>query len=194
MIIGLGHYNCVGKDTFADLLIERIHVLQPERYARKRAFAYEIKAIAHQLFYPHGLEGPEFYEESGNRAEKDELLPELGKTPRQLWLDLGEAVREKVHPRAWVDALLWHISDDEVTIITDVRCREEADAIRQRGGKLIRVIRPGIMPKTGIELQLNDYGWDFGVRNIGIEDDPLGGLRKAASYISHLIVDDLEWV
>jgi hypothetical protein len=86
-----------------------------------------------------------------NRRFKEEPLPWLGgKSPRHLLQTLGtEWGRQTVSPDLWVTMTMRHIDhlarglDDIAVVITDVRFANEAEAIRQRGGVIWEVRRPG---------------------------------------------------
>ena len=120
-----------------------------------------------------------------------------GLTPRKLLQLLGtEAGRQIIHPNIWVNALfadykvtndcsqhsdgLWYTSEhgeeeSEVTpvypnwIITDVRFPNEAKAIKDRGGILIRINRPQLIERDFEHLSetaLDDYnGFDYVIEN-----------------------------
>ena len=125
-------------------------------------------------------------------------------TPRLLLQLLGtEAGREIIHPNIWVNALfadykvtndcsqhsdgLWYTSEhgeeeSEVTpvypnwIITDVRFPNEAKAIKDKGGILIRIERPGIESHCGkqhlSETSLDAYDkFDYVIENDGTVQD-----------------------
>ena len=89
-----------------------------------------------------------------DEAEVDTYIIKL--TPRKLLQLLGtEAGREIIHPNIWVNALFADYSDGSIEdlgnklklnhlskwIITDVRFPNEAKAIKDRGGLIIRVNR-----------------------------------------------------
>lgn len=175
LIIGLGHRKRVGKDTFAEMLVSEfkergIEVIQ-------LAFAKDLKKTAEQLFGFYGLRDGQYYEQFSE--ERKIPLKTIGKTPRQLWIELGQAVRN-IYPDAWVDQTRREIRDlineykvrgetQPVFIITDVRFPNEAEMIRSMGGTLIKVIRPDI-PDTddSADCALASYdGWDFWINNDG---------------------------
>lgn len=126
--------------------------------------------------------------------EKDYAAHALIKlTPRLLLQLLGtEAGRQIIHPNIWVNAL-FSTYEEEITfsfgsqwIITDVRFPNEAQAIKDKGGILIRVNRTRFIkeydPMVGViewipipgvdftphlsETALDDYNdWDFVIDN-----------------------------
>ena len=108
-------------------------------------------------------------------------------TPRLLLQLLGtECGREIIHPNIWINALFADyktlgFGDGDVAvlefpnwIITDVRFPNEAQAIKDRGGVVIRVNRydeNGMPYKTlnnhPSEIALNDYDFDYVIENDG---------------------------
>lgn len=76
-----------------------------------------------------------------NRQRKEFAIPELGTSPRRMLQTLGtEWGRETVHQDIWIQHLFRRIGDFDV-VVADVRFRNEAEAIRKRGGTIWRVER-----------------------------------------------------
>lgn len=136
ILIGLtGPAGC-GKDTVGYLLLKHGDF-------RRYALASPIKRGIEAMF---GF-GPGIWED---RLAKEAPLPWLGKSPRQLAQTLGtEWGREHVDRELWVKLMLrtW----DEVRqalsprmVVTDVRFDNEAQAIKNAGGTVWRVERPGV--------------------------------------------------
>lgn len=146
-IIALGHYRRVGKDSLADFIIEACYRRNPTVRVAKRSWALKLKQICHELYGWAGLREPEFYETSGGALLREVVLPEIGKSPRQIWIDMGTpAIRECVYHRTWVDYLMRSKHDLDAMIITDTRFFNEVEAVRQAGGLVVKVIRPGFPP------------------------------------------------
>ena len=91
---------------------------------------------------------------------------------REFLQRLGNAVRDAIHPDFWVNALFNTYTKNNI-IIADVRFPNEAEAIKARGGKLIRIERPGAGAGNHIsETALDDYtGWDIVIDNVGTLED-----------------------
>lgn len=55
---------------------------------------------------------------------------------------IGWALRQE-RPTVWIDALYWTIDDKRppLAIVTGVRFKDEAQMIRQMGGRIVRVVR-----------------------------------------------------
>ena len=158
-IIAIGHYRRVGKDTFANYLIEAVHELSPSIRIGKRSWAWKLKQICHELYAWAGLREPEFYETEPGASLREIPLPAIGKSPRQIWIDFGTpAVREHVYDRTWLDYLLKSEHPLDVMVISDTRFLNEAEAVLQEGGEVIKVIRPGFGPGPNKpDLELLDF-------------------------------------
>ena len=107
-IIAIGHYRRVGKDTFANCVIEKVRQLNPRIRVGKRSWAWKLKQICHELYAWAGLREPEYYETEPGASLREVPLPEIGKSPRQIWIDFGTpAVRESACTAdTWLDYLL----------------------------------------------------------------------------------------
>jgi len=153
-------------------------------------------------------------EEFHNNDSETRWKPELIKiTPRKLLQLLGtEAGREIIHPNIWCNALFsdykeeWVDSGDSVAeedvskilkepnwIITDVRFPNEAQAIKDRGGIVIRVNRPlgphnlkynddGTTDFKGSlhpsETALDDWTFDYAIDNNGTIEELISNVKN----------------
>jgi hypothetical protein len=134
-IIGLTGYAQHGKDTLADMLVEKGYV--------KFAFAQQLKDMVYDL-------NPSVYD-SGMEMRLQELVDDVGwdnaklvpEVRRLLQVFGTEVMREHFGEDVWVD-LLGKRLDDEFparVVITDCRFPNEAAAIRRWGGVLLRINR-----------------------------------------------------
>ena len=118
-------------------------------------------------------------------------LTEVPMTVRDLLQKLGtEAMREGLHRNVWVNALMADYTPTQVQwsdgpvggyedgpmpnwIITDTRFPNEAQAIKDKGGIVIKVDRPGVGPVNGhpSEDALKDYNFDYVIHNDGSIND-----------------------
>ena len=121
-------------------------------------------------------------------------------TVRQLLQEVGtDAMRNVIHPNVWVNALFadyipvqyhdggifYNKKEYPNWIITDVRFPNEAEAIKSRGGVLIRVERNKDTGTHPSETALDDYKkWNYIVPNVGTPKDLL--------YQAEFIVDTLK--
>lgn len=135
MIIGL--YSPAaqsGKTTVARALQQRGYQLVP--------FAQPLRDMLSVMLRNLGYEQSRI---NYHLAEaKEELIPELGVTARHLLRTLGtEWGRECVKPSVWLDLWLARASRKGFVVVDDVRFENEAELIRNLGGQLWRVTRPG---------------------------------------------------
>lgn len=95
---------------------------------------------------------------------------ERSMTVRELLQKLGtDAIRNQLHTNAWVNALMSKYRGDSNWVVTDVRFPNEAEAIRERGGILIRLNRNiGSTSTHPSETALDNYGhFDYILDNNG---------------------------
>ena len=104
-------------------------------------------------------------------------------TVREFLQKLGtDALRIGLHDNVWVNALMADYKPEWTTdegahdpvqelpnwIITDVRFPNEAQAIKNKGGIIIRVDRPGVVPINNhpSEIGLDDWKFDYKIANV----------------------------
>lgn len=173
-IIGISGRIGSGKDTFAQMIIEQ----QPGWEIKK--FAAKLKQITSILT---GVPVGQFEDQDFKKLDSD-----FGMTYRELLQKIGtEAMRDNIHTDVWVRALFsdykkktisWDTDGNSTLdaypnwIITDCRFPNEADAIRDRGGYILRIDRPGTANGTHpSETALDDYLFDWVISNSGDLDD-----------------------
>jgi hypothetical protein len=118
-------------------------------------------------------------------------------TVRDLLQILGtEAMRDGLHKNVWVNALMADYvpnctpdafnKDLPNWIITDTRFPNEAQAIKDKGGMVIKVDRPGVGPVNGhpSEDALKDYNFDYVIHNNGSINDLD---KKVIEFINNFI-------
>jgi hypothetical protein len=188
MLIGVNGFAGSGKDTIG-LIVQYIFSMDkqgasieqvcadPESHAwwleeqsgwEVRKFAGKLKDIASHLT---GIEIENFEDQE---FKKTLLGPEWNNmTVREFLQKLGtDALRDGLHPNTWVNALMADYKEtDEYSpdwIITDVRFPNEAQAIKDNGGIMIRVDKPGVeaINNHPSETSLNDWKFDYKVVNI----------------------------
>jgi hypothetical protein len=117
----------------------------------KRSLAWKLKQICFELYGWAGVREPEFYETPEGAAAREQVLPVLGKTPVELWVDFGtKAVRDNVYDRTWLDYLFNTDHGCDVLIVPDIRFPNEADEVIARNGVLIKVVRSGWGPRNTV--------------------------------------------
>jgi hypothetical protein len=168
-LVGLAGYAGAGKD-------EAAKALYADGFVRA-AFADAIRAT---LYAVNPLVRLDRTEEIADPyyAPLAELVDAYGWSSvkrqtmvRQLLQRVGtEAGRGVLGDHVWVDAVL-RVPPGPRVVLTDCRFPEEADAIRSRGGIVIRIERPGVGPinSHASELALDDYEFDTVIQN---DDSP----------------------
>lgn len=105
---------------------------------------------------------------------KEHRLQELGVTPRQLMQTLGtEWGRTCVTPQVWL--ICWrrkahnNLNRGIDVVVDDIRYANEAELVRQLGGELWRIERPGTERNTdhASEGGLDDFTFDRRIINDG---------------------------
>lgn len=149
ILIGICGKARHGKDSVADHLIHRYKFT-------KASFATPVKEFAVKHF---GLKPEEVY---GDKTEKSRCILQ----------GIGNGCREEFGKDIWIEKLLKNIAGVENVVISDVRYRNEAHAIKARGGYLIKVIRPDAPEiECGAnhpsEMEVYDIVPDFALHNDG---------------------------
>lgn len=190
-IIGLGHYSRTGKDSFGNYLLDSLREYDPKVRAGKKAFASKLKQICHELYGWDGLRDEDYYNTPEGEKFRDVPLPTIGKTPVQIWIDMGTpAVRDNVYINTWIDYLLKTDHGLDVLVIPDVRFENEVNAIRALGGTIIKVVRPGYGPRKSVadRALLGFTDWDYVIGASG----EMRELALWASRFAHWLTGGLE--
>lgn len=172
--IGIGHYARVGKDTLANAIIEECRRLDPYFTIVKRPWALKLKDVCHQLYSWAGLRELEYYETEPGASQREVVLPAIGKSPRQIWIDFGTtAIRDHVYEKTWLDYNLHTDHEADAVIVPDTRFFNEVSGISSIGGHTVKVVRPGYGPgKNTPDRELVRYaGWQNVWLNKGTLDD-----------------------
>ena len=107
---------------------------------------------------------------------------------RKLLQEFGEGIRQTVDKNFWVNSLLSQYDNSQNWIISDVRYVEEANAILDRDGILIRVNRDtGFYDIHISEISLDDFE-NFGYV-IDNNDKSLEDLFNECNYIVEYIIN-----
>lgn len=169
-LVGIAYASRAGKDTAADALVRDLGY-------RKFAFADELKNLAFECD-PIALPTPGTQNvnighnrlqhivrwEGGWERAKDRY-PEV----RRFLENLGLGVRKCFGEDFWCDLVMRRAARAERAVISDVRFLNEFTAIAAAGGKLIKIVRPGHVPRQ-FEAELDDVpdsDWDLVVDNSG---------------------------
>jgi hypothetical protein len=181
MLIGLGNYARVGKDAVASVLVQ-------EHGFTRVAFADALKELALKadpLIYSNAMVNvatgrghlKQVVHANGWENAKNQF-PEV----RKFLQNLGVAAREVMGENVWVDAAFAGFNQhgpegrflgESDVVVTDVRFPNEFERIKDLGGKLVKVSRPGYGPANQhvSETALEDFEWDYELQNNGTLDD-----------------------
>lgn len=166
LIVAFGHRKRTGKDTAAKLLFAHLKRLQPSLRVERVSFAGKLKEVAYDLFKWGGLQPAEFYDSDEFAGRREVELPQIGKTPRQIWIEVGSLMRQ-IHPDVWIKNALYAFAD--VLIVSDLRYLNEAEEIARRGGLRYKVVRDSAPVSNDVaDSALEGYtGWTDVIYNNG---------------------------
>ncbi len=136
-------------------------------------FADQVKKVSYDIFAWAGLQPGPYYEEAQNYPLKNVILPKINKTPRQIWVGVGNGVRQAVgHDDTWLDYLINNVNTD-VLIISDLRFPAEANGLLKYGGFIYKIDRDSEPKVTdGADDPMEDYtNWTGVIKNNGTLKD-----------------------
>ena len=172
MIIGISGKAGSGKDTAAKML-EVLYAnpdISYEDFANRKYknfadiqvvhFADILKETVQVLF---GIGEWETNTQEGKKTTIDWI----GKTVRELLQGVGQGLRDAIDSNLWVKALFANTEGWSNYIIADVRYPNELEAIKERGGILLRIDRNGAgAGNHSSEIALDNYEeWDVHIEN-----------------------------
>lgn len=189
MIIGLSGYARSGKDEAAKGL-ERIGFHRVAFADKLREFLYKLNPILPSVSFGQGSSNKtyrvqEFIDKYGwdGYKDPDPYEKHISQEIRQLLQRLGtECGRETISDTIWIDAALGShgsgLYSDNI-VVTDVRFPNEAQAIKERGGQVIRIERPGVGPANDHPSETALDYWQFD--RVIVND---GSIRDLHDYIT----------
>lgn len=169
-LIGLSGKARAGKDTAAQVLVA-------EHGFTQIGFADVIKAMAYDIdpsIGGHPLRG--LVDAMG--WEEAKLVPGV----RIFLQRMGASGRERLDKGVWVRAALRDVDnlmkDGTSVVISDVRYPNEAEAIRKRGGIIVRIDRPNVFIDNDVsETSMDDEIFEVTIDNDGTIDDLAATVR-----------------
>lgn len=163
-IIGLTGYAQSGKDTVAKTLIEEYGYTRIGFADSIREFLLRVNPILHD-----GRRVGEWVKEYGWEITKAQT------EARRLLQETGMVAREMFGENFWVAIALSNINPNDKVVVTDVRFTNEAHMIKMLGGKVWRIVRPGVGPINShvSESDMDSYEAD----NVIMNDGTLENLR-----------------
>lgn len=161
MLIGLAGPKRSGKTLAAEYLVERYGYHHDSFAAPLRRFACDVLGLT--------LAGLEAIKESPVEWLDDSGDGRPQVTPRRFLQLVGtEFGRNLIHPHLWVRACLRRVDGHENVVISDCRFGNEARAIRERGGIVVRLNGRGVLADKHVsEVPLHASLVDFEVDNSG---------------------------
>ena len=185
-LIGINGLKGSGKDLVCKMIQQQL----PDMNYENKKFAGKLKEMATVLT---GITDWE------DRDKRDELIPWLDMTRRKFLQKFGtEAMRDNIHSEVWVNALMSqykvrkrismfgpHKIGYPKWIVTDVRFRNEAEAIKNAGGIVINIDRN--LPQEDLhasETALLGYDFDFIIPNFGGKGQLLAKVKEFINYYS----------
>jgi hypothetical protein len=187
LLIGLSGYAGSGKDEAAAALV--VGGWRRDAFAdRLRAFLYALDPWVDTYPDVGMVRLAKLVDAYGwDRAKRQ--FPEI----RRLLQRAGtEAGRKILGSQVWVDALMKDYDrENEALVVADVRFPNEADAIREAGGAMVRINRPGVGPHTDpggwvheSDVALDHYDFDVTIENDGTVEDLHERLLSTALLIN----------
>lgn len=149
-VLGITGKARVGKDTFADVLVNR-------HGFRKISFADPIRSMVSEMTgipVQDLIDGP----------LKEQIVPWIGQSPRQLMQSLGtDWARNTIDQNIWLNHAKRRIAkmaeDPRIKgiVFADIRFDNEAFLIKELGGNVLHVYRPGVS-------SVNDHASEAGLK------------------------------
>lgn len=184
-IVAFGHRKRVGKDTAAKFLVHFLRTQNRGISVQVAGFADKVKAVSYDLYRHFDLMPGGFYDQPENEYLRGVKLPRINKTPREIWIGVGNGLRASVYQNTWYDYLFSSASAD-VLLIKDMRFPDEADGILDRGGRIYRIDRPGTPEEDdGADDQLVGYTrWTAVIVNGGTLSDFMHKIETIAKELT----------
>ena len=187
MIIGVSGYSGCGKDTVGTILQQ----IDRDSHWEIKKWAGKLKQVAELLtgIPVEKFEDQEFKKTNLGKQWNDRINNPM--SVRDFLQKLGtEGLRDGLHTNTWVNALMADYKcvpadrapngwDCPNWIITDTRFPNEAQAIKDAGGIIIRVTRPGIGPVNDhpSETGLNQWKFDYEIQNDSSLNELINSVR-----------------
>ena len=183
-IIGISGYKQGGKSS----LVEFLRGALPSGKLYPMSFADSLK----KCVYKYWIEPLDFRGEADweNEDYKNRKHP-CGLTYRELLQKVGTDWFRSTWPDIWVfNAARLTMGLSCNVIFSDVRFPNEAEAIREAGGVLVKIVRPGYGPGPDVaDRALLGYdGWDYVIGGDAGSSESIGRLRVWADRFALWLV------
>ena len=177
----------IGFQTYDDVTLERLSPFKIKKFAGKlKQIASLLTGIPVEKFEDQEFKKTNLSDEWSYLQQSGRSKVWLPMTVRDLLQKLGtEAMREGLHTNVWVNALFadyqpigWEPEDVSNWIITDMRFPNELEAVKDRGGITIRVVRQGtILGTHPSETALDGHTMHYEIINNGTIEDLIEKVR-----------------
>ena len=178
-LIGISGKIGSGKDTAAEIIQHLTNPMGLDMFPYEvKKFAGKLKTIASILT---GIPVEKFEDQEFKKQylgedwnyQIDQFNPIQKMTVRELLQKLGtDAMREGLHTNVWVNALFADYNENSNWLVTDARFPNEAKAIKDLGGVVLRIERSTCQLGTHpSETALDDYTFDYVIHNNGSKED-----------------------
>lgn len=192
-IIGLSGYAGAGKDTvaaelmfnqdytrvsFADPIRALALAINPDIVVKPDEFGYHLFAVLDGALAVRPLKEVLWvFDGDWTEAKK---VPAV----RKFLQGLGAGVRDVIGEETWIDTAMRRLPDGNI-VVTDCRFPNEAQAIKDAGGYVIRVSRPGVEAVNDhiTEVGLDDWDFDAHVYNDGTPAAAREQMRKVEELL-----------
>lgn len=138
MIVAFGHEANTGKDTFVMFAMDYLRSKYKSLELVREGFADRLYDLCYSIYGWAGFHRRQYY--ITNPKAKEEILPAVGRTPRQLLIGIAEKVRE-FDPHAWLKPVYLN-KPRHVKFITDLRTPQEVETGKELGAYMVRIDRP----------------------------------------------------
>lgn len=170
-IVAIGYKKSRGKDSLANFIKDHLSIHCKGCKVKKIGFADKLKDVCYQLYGWAGLQRGVYYET--HYEEKEIILPAIGMSPREIWIKVGNMLRE-VYGYTWIHYVTKNPQSVDVLLVKDLGFWNEAEEVRTSGDDniLVKMDREGPMASDGRETELDRWSdWDIIAANHGTLQD-----------------------
>lgn len=167
MIIGLTGYAQSGKDTVAQILVDRFGFTRIAFADPIRDFCYQVNPIVGWVANEPIMLKNVVDRDGWDEAKKSDSV-------RRTLQNVGVAARDNFGDSFWIVKAFEKVKDAERIVVTDVRFKNEADYIKSyEYSQIWRIRRMGIAAVNGhiSESQMDGYKVDQILLNNGTKED-----------------------
>ena len=168
MWLGMSGYARSGKDTVADILHTEYGFGRVALAAPLKDMMYTLNPYVPDERTYDWIRYQDYVDDVGLHEAKNN--PEV----RRLLQCFGtEVMRQQFGEDVWVNLAYSSKDPSDHWVVTDCRYKNEANGIRDHGGFIVRVDRPGIEPPNlhPSEVEILDYDFDYHLDNSGTLED-----------------------